>query len=227
MTISDAGTSGNVVEGDYIGTNAAGTEAVGNGGDGVDIVSGATFNTVGGTTAGARDVISGNMGVGVSISGSGTSGNVVEGDYIGTNAAGTAALGNVINGVDIVSGATSNTVGGTTAVARDVISGNDSNGVVLGSAGTEHNVIEGDYIGTDETGTKALANGQDGVEFITGVSLNTLGGTTANALDVISGNARYGVLLTNPGTTNNLVEGDYIGTDETAPRRWQTARTAC
>ena len=59
-------------------------------------------------------------------------------------------LPNAINGLDIVSGATSNTVGGTTAGARDVISGNTFNGVVLAFAGTEYNVVEGDYIGTDD-----------------------------------------------------------------------------
>ena len=213
--MSDPGTSGNVVEGDYIGTDLTGGKALANGLDGVLIVGGATSNTVGGTTAAARDVISGNASVGVYIMGSSTSDNVVEGDYIGTSAAGTAAVPNAINGVDIVSGATSNTVGGTTAGARDVISGNTFNGVVLAFSGTSYNVVLGDYIGTDDTGAKALANGQDGVDLIGGATSNIVGGLSTNDRNVISGNSDNGVLITDPGTAYNDVQGNYIGTDST------------
>jgi hypothetical protein len=206
-----SGASDNLVEGDYIGTDLTGAKALANGGDGVVIDGGA--NTVGGTTAGARDVISGNASVGVDVVGSGTTGNVIEGDYIGTSAAGTAAVPNRINGVDVLSGATSNTVGGTTAGASDVISGNSSNGVVVDNAGATGNVIEGDYIGTDETGAKALANGGDGVVIDGGAGSNTVGGTTAGARDVISGNSVLGVLVTDSGTSGNVIDGDYIGTD--------------
>ncbi len=205
----------NIVDGDYIGTDLSGTMALAYVQDGVDIYGGPSSNTVGGTTVGARDVISGNASVGVYINGSGTSGNVVEGDFIGTSAAGTAAVPNAINGLDIVSGATSNTVGGTTAAARDVISGNTFNGVVLAFSGTSYNLVEGDYIGTDLTGARALANGQDGVDLIGGATSNIVGGVTTGTLDVISGNVGNGVLITDPGTAYNNVEGDDIGTDLT------------
>ncbi len=215
VEMESSGTENNVVEGDYIGTDVTGTKALANGQDGVEIDSGASCNTVGGTTAGARDVISGNAVVGVYITGSGTESNVVEGDYLGTSAAGTGAVPNAINGLDIVSGATSNTVGGTTAGARDVISGNTFNGVVLAFAGTDYNLVVGDYIGTDVTGGKALANSQDGVDIIGGATSNIVGGSTTGARDVISGNADNGVLITDPGTTFNFIEGNYIGTDAT------------
>ncbi len=54
----------------------------------------------------------------------GTTGNVVEGDHIGTNAGGSAGLGNADSGVAIYGGASDNTIGGTTAGAGNVISGN-------------------------------------------------------------------------------------------------------
>src|SRR5439155_20176725 len=82
---------GNIVRGNYLGTNAAGTAQQGNrGGDGVQIDG--QNNTIGGTTAGTRNVISGKR-FGVTIYPFG-SGNVVQGNYIGTDASGTGALGN-------------------------------------------------------------------------------------------------------------------------------------
>src|SRR6202000_2017366 len=99
-------------------------------------------------------VISGNVGSGVSISQSGTNGNLVEGNSIGTNSTGTIALGNgnaatgfQYAGVELFSGAQSNVIGGTTSAARNLISGNASQGVYLGSFGTSFNVVEGNFIG--------------------------------------------------------------------------------
>ena len=86
--------SGNVVEGNYLGTNVAGTSALGNN-QGISIFSPSTNNTIGGTTAAARNLISGNGNRGISVT---NSGNFVIGNYIGTNAAGTGALGNGATG---------------------------------------------------------------------------------------------------------------------------------
>ena len=216
------------VEGNFIGTNITGTIAKGNGGNGVRILS-STVITIGGTTVGARNVISGNTGDGVDITGSGTTGNVVEGNYIGTTADGTTALGNY-NGVAVYSAG--NTIGGTTAGAGNVISGSygidgvngtDAGvGVLIEGSAASGNLVEGNFIGTDKTGTIALANVIDGVS-IFGASGNTIGGTTAAARNIISGNGTYlptssgleaGVDLNN-GSTDNLVEGNFIGTDVT------------
>src|SRR5207249_2583060 len=131
VVIQGAGTSGNVVLGNYIGTDVNGTADLGNTGTGVLIDGGATANTVGGTSAGARNVISGNNLDGVRILNVGTSGNVVLGNFIGTDSNGTAALGNSADGVFILVGATANTVGGATASARNVLSGNDLHGVAI------------------------------------------------------------------------------------------------
>jgi hypothetical protein len=111
---------------------AAGTAALSNLGDGVLLVgAGAASNTVGGTAAAVRNVISGNGNNGVEIQGSGATKNVVEGNYIGTNAAGTAALANTYAGVALANGASNNTVGGTAAAARNIISGNAVHGVAI------------------------------------------------------------------------------------------------
>ena len=117
----DNDSTGNTVEGNYIGTDATGSHALGNF-VGVWIQSGSTNNTVGGTTAGARNVISANGEDGVQIDYAGTTGNVVEGIYIGTDATGTVAIGNArAAGVYLWSGVSGNMVGGTSLAARNVI----------------------------------------------------------------------------------------------------------
>ena len=237
VEISGGLAGGNVVEGNYVGTDATGTTAydlnsnpIGNINDGVQIDQGATDNTVGGLTAGARNLISGNQNDGVEISGSGTTGNVVEGDYIGIDVTGAREYGsnlepiqNINDGVQIDQGASGNTVGGLTAGARNIISGNKNDGVEISGSGTTGDVVEGNYIGLDATGTTdngyyygsdPLGNESDGVEIDTGASSDTIGGTTAAARNIISGN-RNGVEISGSGTTLNLVEGNYIGLDVT------------
>ncbi len=123
------GASGNLITGNYIGTDVAGATSLGNGNDGILVSSGATTNLIGGTLATAANVISGNgnpgtlTGNGVELSGIGTSHNTVAGNFIGTDKAGAVAIGNVIDGIRIDVGASDNTIGGTTAGAANVISG--------------------------------------------------------------------------------------------------------
>ncbi len=206
------GTSGNVVLGNLIGADVHGTAALGNGLDGVFIGS-ATANTVGGTAAGAANVISGNGFNGVFIINGGTTGNLVLGNKIGTDVTGTAALGNSQSGVVIGSGPTANTVGGTAAGAANVISGNGYVGVYLGA--TTGNVVLGNLIGTDVNGTTNLGNTKDGVGIFSGAAANTIGGTATGAGNVISGNGIDGVYLTGSGASGNVVLGNLIGTDNT------------
>ena len=89
-------------------------------------------------------------------------GNQVQGNLIGTNAAGTASLGNVVDGI-LIANSPSNVVGGTTALHRNIISGNGTSGVALSGPGSAKNTIQGNYIGTNITGTAALTqrNGID------------------------------------------------------------------
>src|SRR5262245_27641698 len=196
------------IEGCWIGLDTAGLRA--DNGTGIAIRAGSTGNVVGGTTAAARNVISGN-GVGVVLADGGTTGNLIEGDYIGTTIAGTASVSNAV-GVLLEGGAQANTIGGTTGAARNVISGNQSVGVSVAGSGTKNNVVEGNYIGTDPAGGTRLDNGQ-GVLIYIAANGNTIGGTTAAARNVISGNVTSGVELANSGTTGNRVQGNYIGTN--------------
>ena len=206
IDMSDAATTLNVIAGNTIGLDAGGTVSIANTLGGVAINAGAANNTIGGTTAADRNVISGNASVGVLLDGA--SGIVVAGNYIGTDRTGTLARGNADDGVRIQGGATGNTVGGTVAGARNVISGNLSDGIEIRSNG---NVVAGNYLGVDATGAVALGNAQEGID-VSGAS-NMIGGTTAGERNVISGNASHGVMLSGSSATLNRVIGNYIGTD--------------
>ncbi len=155
-------TTGAVIEGNCIGTNATGTAALGNFTDGVRVGL-ASDVTIGGTAPGAGNVISGNgtghlccgapspSGAGVGLTG--VSATVVEGNLIGTDASGTYAIPNTGTGVNFFDNVTSTVIGGTTPAARNVISGNGSDGLGVGGAG---DVILGNYIGTNAAGTAAV-----------------------------------------------------------------------
>jgi uncharacterized repeat protein (TIGR01451 family) len=214
VAVFGAGTTGNVVEGNFVGTDVNGTAALGNAMSGVAISAGATNNTVGGSTSGARNIISGNLQEGVAIFNVGTTGNVVEGNSIGLDTTGAAALGNKFDGVAISAGASGNTIGGTSAAARNLISGNSLNGVNIFGA-SPNNIIEGNYLGTDASGTTAIANGNSGVVAQGGSTGNLIGGTAAGAGNLISGNVLDGVAFTQAGTSGNLAQGNLIGTDVT------------
>jgi hypothetical protein len=207
---------GNAIEGNFIGTNATGAAVLGNGRHGVFILD-ALSNTVGGPAPGARNVISGNLRLGVLIAGGGATGNVVAGNYIGTDAAGTLDLGNNFEGVAIQD-SPGNTVGGTVAGASNLISANHLSGVIITDGNATDNVVVGNFIGTDITGTRDLGNRVDGIFILDGASGNTVGGTADGARNVISGNDRNGVfigsgdLMRRPAT-RNLVAGNFIGTD--------------
>ena len=217
VLLSNVGTSFNVVEGNYIGTNKAGTSALPNGYSGVGIFSSASSNTIGGTVAGALNLISGNTEQGVAISGPdsgqtvGPTENLVEGNEIGVNLAGTAALGNGYAGVQISGNAQSNTIGGTVAATRNIISGNGYEDVAISDPGTNDNLVEGNYIGLDKTGTTAMANSNSGVGIFNGGQDNVIGGLTGGARNYISGHSQYGLFIENSGTNGNSVEGNTVG----------------
>ena len=212
--LQEADTAGNQVLGNYIGTDATGTSAVGNGEYGVYIHA-ANHNVIGGDTPGARNLISGNDGVGVWLQDVDATGNQVLGNTIGTDVTGTRRLGNSGDGVGIGYGANNNVIGGDAPGTGNLISGNDGVGVWLQNVGTVRNQIVGNYIGTDVTGTSALGNGVDGVGIGLSADDNVIGGDTPGTGNLISGNSRLGVLLQDANTAGNRVLGNYIGTDMT------------
>jgi CSLREA domain-containing protein len=120
------GSGNNVIEGNFIGTDPTGATALGFN-SGVSINS--SNNTIGGTTAAARNVLSGNT-FGVQIGSSSATGNQVQNNYVGTNASGTGPVSNSF-GV-LILGATGNTIGGTLSTQSNLIAFNENLGVSLG-----------------------------------------------------------------------------------------------
>jgi hypothetical protein len=190
----------NEVEGCFLGTDATGTSGRANM-FGVYITS--SDNTVGGTSAMARNVISENTDYGVMV---GATGNHVFGNLIGTSASGTVARGNHMAGVYVEGD--NNYIGGSTVASRNVISATEFGAGVHIQYGTG-NYVRGNYIGTDVTGTADLGS-QYGV-FIQSASDNRVGGTSSGYRNVISGNDR-GVFIAD-GSDDNVIIGNYIGTN--------------
>ncbi len=142
--------SGNLIIGNYIGTDGTGLIDLGNTDRGIQIESGANNTTIGGTTMAARNVISGNDNDGIIISdgaspGTGTTGTVIQGNYIGVGSDGVTALGNTTNGVRITT-ESGHSIGGTAAGAGNVIAYNGEDGVVLQNSTANTNTILGNSI---------------------------------------------------------------------------------
>jgi hypothetical protein len=163
----------NTVTGNYIGVDIDGDTFIGNGGNGVLIQLGADSNTIGGTSAGERNVISANSSDGVEITGSSTSGNLVLGNYIGVRADGISPMFNNGNGALIANSASNNTIGGTAAGAGNVIAFNNGDGVFISSATSIGNSILSNAIHSNTgLGIDLGANG---------VTPNDIGDTDAGA----------------------------------------------
>ena len=191
----------NKILGNYIGTDATGMKAIPNGLSGV-CINGAPNTVIGGTAAGSRNVISGNLQDGIVINTGGATGTLIEGNYVGVTADGKSKLGNQNYGVETSEGDT--TIGGTTAAARNIISANYYTGVSLWMAGADGSVVEGNYIGTDVTGEKALGNYWRGVDITNGASDCLVGGTASGAANVISGNGINGITVYQ-GSSNDII----------------------
>ncbi len=198
------GTS-NLVQGNFIGTNSSGSNALGNGSSGVAITE-ANDCTVGGTVAGAGNVISGNGSNGVRINSSTASGNRVQGNRIGTRADGVTSLPNSSDGVRVINSASNNTVGGApgegniiafnlgtgvriesgtgNAIRANSIFSNAGIGIDLGPAGVTPNDV-----GDGDSGANNLQN------FPALTSSNGAGGGGVNV---------QGTLNSNPSTTFTL-----------------------
>lgn len=205
----EVGGNANIIQGNFIGTNAAGTAAVPNSNGGVGIFSSPfTENLIGGTAAGAGNLISGNDNTGISANGNSTT---IQGNLIGTDVTGTKKLP---NGTGIQALALNILIGGTTPGARNVISGNQGDGVFIRGAS---NKLQGNYIGTDITGTLALGNTGNGVVAGDGA---LIGGTVPEARNIISANGNFGnvALGFNSSGSAAIVRGNYIGTDVTGMR---------
>ncbi len=120
------------------------------------------------------------------------------------------AAGN--NGPAIFVDGDNNTIGSTTGLGN-LVSGGNGTGVDLEGPNSDNNQIVGNLIGTDITGANDLGNASSGV-VIVGGSNNTIGGATAGARNVISGNNQKGIEISDAAATGNVIRGNYIGTDK-------------
>ncbi|HRE47736.1 MAG TPA: hypothetical protein PLD47_08425 [Aggregatilineales bacterium] len=219
----------NRIAGNWIGTDASGT-ADGGTTLGIWITDGADNNLIGTNSDGVSDALERNVivgheasfGVGVRISGTGVSGNIVQGNWIGVNPAGTGVIPNYW-GVFIGDGAT-NTLVGTNGdnirddVERNVISGNAGYGVQFQDSATTNNRLAGNYIGTRPDGTFGAGFGNTfmGVAVVVSSNGNVIGANgdasagEANEGNRIAFNGQDGVFLGSTTSDSNRISQNSI-----------------
>src|SRR5258708_5783313 len=199
--------SANDIVGNFLGTHASGAIRLANQ-DGLLMV-GANSNTIGGTNPSDRNLVSGNTLTGLYLE-SGTN-NWISGNYIGTDRAGANALGNDDRGMRI--SGDGNIIGGTAPGAGNVISGNYPEDIFI--YGASGNVLQGNIIGADASGSRGVLNDGDGVNV--SADGNTIGGTNSGAGNIIAFNSGSGVVTTNNiGVLvlgNSIYSNTFLGID--------------
>lgn len=182
--------------------------------------------TSGGSTVRGLTINGFNSGVILLTAGS----NWIYGDYVGTNTAGDTAVANT-TGISINADSSNNIIGTNgdgvgDAAEGNLISGNGDYGILFAQAGTSGNVVAGNKIGTDLSGTIAIPNGTNS-NSRAGIYLGGTGnriGTNSDGIadnlerNLISGNHGSGITLniqTNPVAAANIIAGNYVGTDST------------
>ena len=184
-----------LIEKNTIGTDFGGLSALGNKEYGIRIQGGAN-NRI------DSNVISGNVVGGMAMVGDTAVNNTIANNTIGAKFGGTVALPNTGHGIIVVDS-------DTNEFSRNVLSGNTYSGIFIMGSATGNKVV-GNSIGTQISGSAALPNGSDGVVLLS--SGNQIGGNQAALRNVISGNGRAGVFINGAGASNNVVEGNFIGT---------------
>lgn len=200
--ISVRGGSGSKIEGCFSGIKTDGTTAMPNG-FGVTIAAATSGTVIGGTSPAKRNIISGNILLGMLVAADGTQ---VAGNYVGTDAAGTHAVPNP-TGIQVGGNYTTTVIGGTVPGAANLISGNfiglglgvTTNGIYAGIA--DGVIVQGNLIGTAANGVDALGNLQG---IVIDGSHNLIGGSTASAGNIIASNQTIGVAVRN-GTGNSFL----------------------
>jgi hypothetical protein len=152
----------------------------------ISLFQAAQSNLIGGATAASRNVISGNLNQGITLSDSGTKLNQILSNYIGLNAAGTAGIPNSWSGVDIFTGAISNVIGDVGK--GNVISDNLNYGIAISGTGTSMNTVKGNLIGLNAAATAGIGNAFSGVILFNGAKSNTIGNSATGAGNMIAFN---------------------------------------
>lgn len=211
--------SGNMIEGCYIGISPDGSTNKGNGGDGIVLFY---QNNKIGNSNGNRNVISGNSSSGIRISNVTNSNITIENNYIGTDASGTTAVPNVFNGVFIFQSANVK-IGGSSFATMNVVSGNYEAGIRIEGGSSHDNYLTANRIGTSSNGSIPISN-KHGVEIIYGIGAAsgspyniTIGGKWTESQNLISGNQQAGIAFFLDGNNGNgnVVAGNLIGIDPT------------
>jgi titin len=230
ILITGRASTNNIIQGNYIGTDITGEEKLSN-------LYGVTITKSKGNIVGPSNLISGNIDIGVLMTGKYTRENVVKGNLIGTNVSGTQLLDNH-KGVVIKSLANKNKIGGSTTVDRNIISGNLEIGIYIEAA--DSNLVVGNYIGTDITGMNkvaveytqpyyehldSLVQG-NGIEFNATAKHNILGGDEFGERNIVSGHKVYGVVYYGNCSYNHLYN-NFIGTDVTSQNPIPNATGIC
>ncbi len=217
--------NGNLIVNNYIGTDITGTIGQSNGAEGI-FIGGSSNNVIGGTTSNLRNLVSGNNGLaGIYVVGSN---NTIQGNYIGIDITGTVAISNARSGIRIEGNnsgalATNNLIGGSVPGAGNLISANDFDEITIDRF-SGANIIKGNLIGTNASGTARIPNpfgvllGGQGISIVNS-SNNIIGGTDINSRNIISGNrfgsSGGGTGIFVGGGSNNSIQGNFIGTDIT------------
>ena len=206
ITIMGSNATDNVIAGNYIGTDKTGTVALSKNSPGVQIIQGASSNTIGGEYTSYRNLISGNWMHGIWISDSGVEHNNIFNNFIGTDASGENKLPNTFSGVYIADSAKYNFVGQIDA--GNVISGNTYEGVVIENC--SNNLVRGNYIGTDITGNLNLGNGSYGVFIFNNSPNNMIGGDGEDSGNIIAFNSSSGIIVNGNTSKENLISRNSI-----------------
>ena len=178
--------------------------------DGFNLASGSSGSTIRGF------IINRFTGDGIEINSSNN--NVIEGNWIGLSNTGTSASANSLRGLYAIN-STGLTIGGTSTASRNVISGNTQQGMYFDNV--DNSFVYGNYIGTNAAGSADVSGttantAQSGFILLNGSSGNQIGNISlSGARNVISGNNHYGAEIQGATSQNNIVSGNYIGTDVT------------
>jgi len=123
------------------------------------------------------------------------------------------------NGITIKEGGKNNIIGGDRAKGKaligegNLLSGNGCNGLEISGEGTTDNIIKGNLIGSNLSGTEKFGNSGSGVSLFDGAQRNQIGGLTSGERNIISGNQYAGICLNGETATGNIIAGNLIGTD--------------
>ncbi len=201
IQLTNGGTGGSV-QGNIVGLKAGGIVPLGNGGSGISVTSYSQV-TVGGNSAGARNIVSANGSHGIEVFYGGL--NKVQGNYVGTDITGTASRGN--NGHGVFINATGTLIGGHSSGEGNLIAANALDGIRLFGI---YDTVEGNLIGLDVTGNIAMGNGGYGVNV--GATNNLVGTGKPGAGNVIAASGSGGIFANG---AYHVAKGNYIGTNKT------------